>query len=109
MTPEFQQKLDAQLAAYRLWASDKIGWSGRLVKYSGVELVGAIDIEPDEIEEEIIGLASEGFRLDWNEHAGKVYLCAWEYPGPEPTWNLAFAEENLADVQAILREAGFDV
>lgn len=109
MTPEFQQKLASRISDYRSWAAGKLEWSGRLVKYSGVQFVGAIDLAPDEIEDEITGLTCEGFNVDWNEHDGKVYLRAWEYPGPEPVWHLVFAEEDLADVKAILREAGFDV
>jgi hypothetical protein len=90
--------LDAKVAEYRAWSIGKPIATGRLVKYTGVQFAGAIDVPADELEEEVTGLVCEGFYVNWREHAGRTYLCAWEYPGPEPEWHLVFAEKDLADI-----------
>jgi len=107
MTPEFQAKLDTKLKEYRSWAHGRSVAVGRLVQYCGLQFMGAVDVAPEELEEQISGLVCEGFHVDWAEHNERTYLRVWEHPGPEPSWDLTFAEKDLLDVQAILRKSGF--
>ncbi|PSB56562.1 hypothetical protein [Chamaesiphon polymorphus] len=105
MNSEFQAKIDDRLKAYRSWAHGRSVTIGRLVQYSGVEFLGAIDIAQEKLEEQIFDLECEGFDVDWSEHNEKIYLRVWEYPGPEPSWDLVFEEKDLMDMQAIFHES----
>jgi hypothetical protein len=98
MNSEFQVKLDAKLKEYRAWAHGRAVAVGRLVQYSGIEFVGAIDVAPEELERQICGLVCEGFHVDWAEHNDRTYLRVWEHPGPKQSWDLAFDEKDLMDV-----------
>jgi hypothetical protein len=98
MNSEFQAKLDAKIKEYRSWAHNKSVAVGRLVQYSGSEFLGAVDVAPEELEGQIVGLECEGFYVDWAEYNERIYLRVWEYPGPEPNWDLVFKEKDLMDV-----------
>lgn len=104
----FRAKLNAKLAAYRNWFGGRSVHSCRLVHYCGVTCV-AKTLPLEEVEREIEGLVCEGFYVDWAEHDARLFLRVWEFGGPEPEWAKVFAEEPLADVDALLRQAGFDV
>ena len=54
------------------------------------------------------GQRGEGFYVDWTEHENRLYLRVWEFGGPEPEWSKVFAEVPLADVDELMRRAGFD-
>lgn len=108
MTPEFEKKLNQKLAKYDKWASKNSFSQCRLVQFCGVEFVGAIDVELDQIVNQITGLLCEGFYVDWGIHNNSMYLRVYESGGPEPTWDQTIKEEPLADIAAILKEAGFD-
>ena len=101
-------KLIKKLAVYRTWLEERKLQSRVLVHYSGVSLIGVKELALDDVEKEITGLVEEAFYVDWTEHESKVYLRVWEYGGPEPEWAKVFAYDDLADIDAILREAGFE-
>ena len=97
MTPEFIAKLEAKLLEFHTWSRGR-NFSGlRLVQYCGVEMIGAHDINLNEIDDRISGYVREGFYVGWAEQSGRLYLCVWEYPGPVPPWPRVFAEEDLDD------------
>ena len=70
----------------------------RLVQYFGNVMIGAVDIAPEEVMEQIRGLLAEAFCVDWSEHAGRVYLRVWEFDGPEPEWKKVYEEASLAEL-----------
>lgn len=93
MRPEFKEKLEAKLSAYREWQSRRSFSSARLVQYSGIEMIGAHDVGLSEVENQIEGAISEGFRVEWSEHQGRLYLCVWEGPPHSPPpWDCVFHE-----------------
>ncbi len=103
MTDAFHSRVLARLAAYRGWSAGR-GLTGcRLVHYCGVELLGAQDLPPGEVEPRIEELVCEGFSVDWAEHQGRLFLRVWEFGGPEPTWPKVFAEQPLTDIDELLR------
>ena len=104
MADALPKQIEEALTEYRRWVSDRDIKSGRLVQYTGVECTGALSVKLDEIEAQIEGLMSKAFCVEWNEHRRRVYLRVWESDGPEPAWPKVFAEENLADMEAIERE-----
>ena len=105
MDDNFRAKLGSQLDAFRNWSRGRDLGSCRLVQYLGVEMLGAIDVPLGHVESQIEGLICEGFSVDWAQDGSRMYLRAWEFGGPEPPWSKVFAEEHLADIDAILREA----
>jgi|SRR5581483_3910623 len=107
MDDAFRAKLASQLHAFRAWAEGRDLRSGRLVQYLGVEVQGAIDVPVAEAESQIAGLIREGLRVDWAQSGQRLYLRVWGGDGPEPPWPSVFAEEHLADIDSILRDAGF--
>lgn len=94
----------SKLADFREWARTRNFSGVRLVKYCGVEKVGAIDIADIEVEAQIEGLLCEAFYVDWAEWDGKLYLRVWEDGEWEPPWSKVFAEEHLVDMDEWLRE-----
>jgi hypothetical protein len=108
MDEQFRAKLDAKMAEYRDWSEGHALPLCRLVQYVGVDLVGAKSLPLSEVESEIEGLVCEGFYVDLAEHENRLYLRVWEFGGPEPDWSKVFAEVPLADVDEIMRRAGFD-
>ena len=97
MTPEFEKSLNVKLTQWSNWANENSFTKCRLVQYSGVELVGALDVPLDEIETQIKGLITEGFYVDWKPQGQIAYLRVYEYGGPEPDWKKTFAEKNLGN------------
>ncbi len=55
------------------------------------------------VEQEIEGLISEGYYVEWAAHRKKLYLRVWEFDGPEPYWPKVFAEQPLVDIDELLR------
>ena len=105
MDDTFRAKLESRLDAFRQWARGRDFSGCRLVQYLGMEKVGSLDVTLVQVESQIEGLVCEGFRVDWAEQDSQMYLRVWEADGPEPPWSKVFAEEHLADIDAILREA----
>jgi hypothetical protein len=105
MNDAVRSKLQSQLAAFRDWSAGYELSACRLVRYCGVDLLGALDIPPNEIESRIEGLICEGFYVDWAEHRGRLYLRVWEYGGPEPDWAKVFSEQPLADIDELPRRS----
>jgi hypothetical protein len=97
---------ESKLDEYRNWCRSRRLTSGRLVQYCGVEFIGAIDLPPEQADAEIGRLLREGFLVDWAESNGRLVLGVWEYGGPEPPWPKVLAEQPLADIDEILRQAG---
>jgi hypothetical protein len=105
MDDAFRAKLELCIGNFRHWAQGREVSGCRLVQYVGVDLLGAIDIPLGKVESQIEGLVCEGIRVAWAQQGRLMYLRAWDGDGPEPAWSKVFAEEPLADVEAILREA----
>ena len=103
------EKLVQKLAAYRDWIAGRELKSGECVQYCGVECMSIIEVPLKEVEQQITVLMEDALYVDWAEQNSVLYLRVWEHGGPEPEWSKVFAHENLADVAAILREAGFDM
>ena len=64
----------------------------RVVQYWDPDVPTAFDVKLGEIDAQIEGLVGEGFRVDWAEHDGKIYLLVWQNPNPKPDWPQVFAE-----------------
>lgn len=103
MNDDFHSKLESKLSAFREWSAGRKLSGCRLVHYCGVDLVGAQDVPPDEIESRLQGLVCEGFYVDWAEHNSRLYLRVWEFGGPEPDWAKVIAEQPLMDIDELLR------
>ena len=103
MNNAFRQNLQGRLDNYREWALSRSFSKCRLVHYCGVDLVGSRDVPLDEVASQIEGLVWEGFRVDWSEHEGRLYLRVWESVGPEPDWEKVIAGLPLADISELLR------
>jgi hypothetical protein len=101
----FKTTIDSKLDAFRDWARQREFHRCRLVQYCGVDLVGSIDVPLGAIESQIECLLGEAFRIDWDQQSEVVYLRVWEGDDLVPPWSNVFAEEPLADIEAILREA----
>jgi hypothetical protein len=98
MSPEFAAKLEARMSAYRAWERQRHFSSGRLVKYCGVEMIGAQDVVRSEVENYIKVAVQEGYHVEWTENESRLYLCIWEPwnpPGSPPDWSNVFAESDL--------------
>ena len=108
MTPEFQGFVEAQLAAFRLFAAQHEFSSCRLVHYTGVETPNAKDVALGEVETEIAGCLQEGFLVDWKTRAQRLFISVQEPGFSPPAWDKVFAEQALVDVAALLRAAGFE-
>jgi hypothetical protein len=102
----FRSRLDAKLADFREWSRHRTLTCCRLVHYCGVECIGARDVALADTQSQIEGLLCEGFHVDWMQHEERLYFRVWESDRPEPLWPKVFAEEHLADVKEILRQAG---
>lgn len=94
MTPEFESKLNAKLAAFQNWSENRSFQAARLVQYVSREPYG-IDVALDDVLRQIRGLVCEGMRVDWSEFQNCLYLRVWEFPNPEPEWPKVYAEEPL--------------
>ncbi|MCK7629496.1 hypothetical protein MZ018_16545 [Shewanella sp. JNE10-2] len=81
MNPEFEQKLNRKLAAFDAWANVSTFRECKLVQYCGVDLVGVIDVETDQIVDQITGLLCEGFYVDWKQNGSILYLRVYEFGG----------------------------
>ncbi len=100
MVPKVRRRIQTKLSAYRRWLARQAlrnRTKARAVQYCGWELVSAFDLLLAEVEQEIEGLIAEGFRVDWAENDGWVYLRIWEGPGPEPDWDAVFAESDVGE------------
>lgn len=106
MNDAFRAMLDAMLADYGAWSKERSISGCRWVQYTGVEMTGAMGLPLDEVASGLENAVCEGFRVDWAEHEGRLYVRVWEGED-EPAWDKVFAEESLADVSEILRRAGF--
>ena len=107
MRPEFASKLEMQLSAYRNWAGLRAVSSCRLVHYAGVGAPSAVDVSPEDIEQVLARCIIEGYLVDWNAVDERVHLAVQEPGCPMPSWEKVFSEEELVDVDALLRAAGF--
>lgn len=108
-TPEFLTKLERKLAEYRNTVGAHVPERCRLVQYVGAGEPYGLNINSDEIEHEISFQLAEGLVVDWLFENPVLYICTQEPGGPIPPWKKVKAEEALIDVDALLRDAGFDV
>jgi hypothetical protein len=95
MNAEFKAKLDRKLAGLRDWMEAYSFANCRIVQYCGVECLGSMDIKRDEIECRVECYIKEGFNADWNMLDSVAVLRIYEYPGPEPAWDLVLSESDL--------------
>ncbi len=108
MTPEFKEKVQATVAMYEQWSAGQTFKSCRLVHYCGVDKPNAVDVPLGRVRDEIVGCLEEGFAVGWYAEASRLYIFVQEPGCPVPPRDKVVAEEALADVDAILRIAGFD-
>ena len=108
IAPEFSAKLAAELAEYRAFVSPLRIDTCRLVHYCGVDVPNAIDVPLSEVEDNVTGCLAEGFCVGWLEHNRRLFIYVQEPGCPLPERASVVAEAAIADVDAILREAGFD-
>jgi len=108
MIPGFPVQVEARLVALRQFLALCIPslHGARLVEYRGVDLLGAVDVALADLETQVTRSLSEGQRVDWLCRNGRLYLRTFAADAPAPSWERVFAEEDVADVRAILREAG---
>lgn len=82
--------------------------SARVVRYAGPECIGGFDVAPGEIGAQIRDWVREGFRVEWSLKKCRIYVGVFESWDEPLEWEKVFAEESFVNIEAILREAGFD-
>jgi hypothetical protein len=95
MDESFRLNLEAKLNAYREWLRTRSLTGCRWVQYCGIKMLHPIDVPMHEVENRIYELLCEGFYVDWAERGSQLVLRVWEFGGPEPDWDLVFAEQPL--------------
>lgn len=97
--------LDAKLVSLRQFvASCPSPVRGvRLVEFSRAQILEATDVPLQDVEGRVTLFVCKGLLVDWVYRNQLLYLRASERSGPVPSWERVFAEEDLADVKAILR------
>jgi hypothetical protein len=108
-SPAFLAQLERTLAAYRATVESCPPGRCRLVRYVGADTPYGLDIAPDAIEREIASGLAQGLVVDWLLERPVLWLCMQEPGCPMPPWEKVKAEEAPIDVDALLRDAGFDV
>jgi hypothetical protein len=106
-TPEFERKLQQTLDAFEEFARGRALARGRFVLYAGVNKPNACDLRPADFHKAIAEWLGQGYVVGWQCCDDCLYLYAQEPGCPIPAPDKLFAEEELADVSAILRAAGF--
>lgn len=106
-TPAFVARLDQTLQRYRTAAATRVADRCRLVQYCGVDRPYGLDIDTSRIEYEISFHLAEGLLVDWHFADQVFYLCTQEPGCPMPMWDQVKAEQAMADVDALLKDAGF--
>jgi hypothetical protein len=107
VTPEFERKLQQTLKAFEAFARGQPLLRGRFVLYAGVNKPNAWDLPPTDFRKAIVEWLGQGYVVGWHCRDDWLYLYAQEPGCPVPSAEQLFAEEELADVSAILRAAGF--
>jgi hypothetical protein len=97
----FRTKVQTKLDEYRDWSDGRALSGCRLLRYRWLRLVAAQDVPLAQVERQVEALLYQGLRVDWAEDQGRLYLRAWDPGGPEPAWAKVFAEQPLADPEAI--------
>lgn len=108
-SPEFLAKLEQRLTEYRNKVGPALPQRCRLVQCAGAEKPNGLDIAPAQVEHEISFALAEGFVVDWLFENSVLYICTQEPGCPVPPWDKVKVEEALINVDALLREAGFDI
>lgn len=108
-TPEFLAKLEQKLTEYRKAIGKYRPERCRLVQYVGPDKPYGLDISLEKIEYEISFNLAEGLIVDWLFENAVLYICTQEPGFTMPSWDKVKAEEPLMGVDALLRDAGFDV
>jgi len=108
-SPEYLAQLERTLAAYRATVGACAPGRCRLVRYVGADMPYGLDVPFDGIEREIASGLAQGLVVDWLLERPVLWLCMQEPGCPMPPWEKVKAEEALIDVDALLRDAGFDV
>lgn len=103
-------EVEARLVALRAFlATCPPRLSGaRLVQYRGPDLLRREDLALDDLEARLASCVREGLCADWLYRSGILYLRVFDSGVAAPSWERLFAEQEMSDVQAILRDADFD-
>lgn len=80
---------------------------GRFLLYAGVNKPNASNLEPSDFRAAIAERLGQGYAVGWECNGECLYLYAQEPGCPLPSPDKLFSEEELADVEAILKAAGF--
>jgi hypothetical protein len=110
MNPDFAAEVQARLMSLRQFMSacPPTLHGARLVHYCGADFRGALDVAVVDIESQVANSVGEGFLVDWVCRNEVLYLRVAESDAPRPSWERVFAEDDLGDVRALLRDADFD-
>lgn len=100
--------IETKLDEYARWCASRHLTSCRLVHYVGVDSPNAIDVPLSQVRNQIEGCLREGLMVAWGQRDSCVYLAIQEPGCPMPSWEKVWKEEALVDVEALVREAGFD-
>jgi hypothetical protein len=108
MTTDIESLRQERLAALRRFreACPPGLRAARLMQFRGADFLGASDVAFDAIEDQVSASVRSGLSVDWIYRSGILYLRASEPGGPVPSWERVFAQEDLADVRALLGAAG---
>jgi hypothetical protein len=107
VTSEFKNKLAIIKTRYDSWLKDNSFDTARLVHYCGVDSPNSIDIESNCVWENIQNCLEEGFFVDWGILDKKIFVLVQEPGCPIPSWEKVYAEQEIENVDEILRKAGF--
>lgn len=77
----------------------------RLFRYRGPDLAAAVDVLLENLEAEVAACIADGFGVDWICRNDLLYLRVVEADALPPSWERVFAQQDMADVTAILRGA----
>lgn len=103
-----RQHIEERLTAFREWNMGRSFTSVRLVQYCGDVCTGGIDVAINDAEDQIRGCLEEGYRAEWEEKSGRLYLCISESIDGPLDWTKVFGEEHFSDIDAVLQKAGFE-
>lgn len=80
--------------------------AARIVQFTGMDFLGTVEVPLAEVEGHVAASVRDGSAVDWVWRNEVLYLRALVPGGAVASWERVFAEQELADVKSILRDAG---
>ena len=78
----------------------------RVFRYGDADLLDTIDIAVADVDGVIAASMADGLAVDWVYRNALLYLRVFEADRQPPSWERVFAQQDLADVRAILLRSG---